>query len=109
MDEVTETDVEVVDGTQAVDDLTFSDIRVVEDAVGDFQVDATVTWSGDEVLEDVALLATVRDGDDTVAELSATQTLDPGESLSLSFLSFDSYGDFDDVQFDADLGTDNAR
>jgi len=109
VDEATETPVEVVDGTQEVDDVTFSDIRVVEDAVGDFQVDATVTWSGDEVLEDAALLATVREDGDTVAELSASHTLDPGESLSLSFLSFDSYGDFDDVEFDADLGTVSAR
>jgi len=109
VDDVTETPVEVVDGTQEVDDLTFSDIRVVEDGVGDFQVDATVTWSGDEVLEDAALLATVRDGGDTVAELSTSHTLDPGESLSLSFLSRDSYGDFDDVEFDADLGTVRTR
>jgi len=99
----TGTPVEVVEGSQTVGDLTFSDIRVVEDAAGEFQVDATVTHTGGTVVPDATLLATVRADGETLSELSSTVTLAPDESRSVSFIGFDDHEDFDEVVFDADI------
>lgn len=86
--------------------FTFTDVQVLRDFAGDFEVRATVTNTGDETVDYVDWTATVLNGGETVSTLTTSATgLAAGDSVDAQFIGFDDYGDWDAVEFAVDSDT----
>ncbi|RIQ16035.1 hypothetical protein DY240_23185 [Jiangella rhizosphaerae] len=89
--------------------FTFTDVQVLRDFAGDFEVRATVTNTGDEAVDYVSWTATVLYQGEPVSTLTTSATeLAAGASVDAQFIGFDDYGDWDAVEFSVDSNTDQT-
>lgn len=89
--------------------FTFTDVQVLRDFAGDFEVRATVTNTGDETVDFASWTATVLYEGEQVSTLTTTATeLAAGDSVDAQFIGFDDYGDWDAVEFAVDSDTDQT-
>ena len=94
------------EGEFTVGDFTFTDVEVLRDFAGDFEVRATVTNDSDSEAEFASLTATVLNGGETVSTLTTSiSALAAGDSVDAQFIGFDDYGDWDAVEFSVDGGS----
>ncbi|MBB5790748.1 FxLYD domain-containing protein [Jiangella mangrovi] len=97
------------EGEFTVGDYTFTDVEVLRDFAGDFEVRATVTNDGDADVDFASLTATVLNGDEAVSTLTTSvSALAAGDSVEAQFIGFDDYGDWDAVEFSVDGGSDTT-
>ncbi|TDC46479.1 hypothetical protein E1212_26810 [Jiangella ureilytica] len=105
-DEPLESEPTPFEGEFTVGDFTFTDVEVLRDFAGDFEVRATVRNDGDSEAEFVSLAATVLNGGETVSTLTTSiSALAAGDSVDAQFIGFDDYGDWDAVEFSVDGGS----
>ncbi|TDD67833.1 bZIP transcription factor [Jiangella aurantiaca] len=89
--------------------FTFTDVQVLRDFAGDFEVRATVTNTGDETVDYVSWTAIVLYQGEPVSTLTTSATeLAAGDSVDAQFIGFDDYGDWDAVEFSIDSDTDQT-
>lgn len=95
-------DGEPASGTYEAGQYEISDVQVTEDFVGDFSMRARVRNTGNDVSV-VILKATLFSGGSAVATLDGTaQDLAGGQTKTVEFLSTDSFGDWEEVEFQVD-------
>lgn len=108
-DEPLESEPTPFEGEFTAGDFTFTDVEVLRDFAGDFEVRATVTNTGDDDVEFVSWTATVLNGGETVSTLTtSTSAFAAGDSVDAQFIGFDDYGDWDAVEFAVDTDTDET-
>ncbi|PZF80090.1 FxLYD domain-containing protein [Jiangella anatolica] len=94
------------EGEFTVGSFTFTDVQVLRDFAGDFEVRATVTNDGDATVEFVSWTATVLYQGEQVSTLTTSASaLAAGDSVEAQFIGFDDYGDWDAVEFAVNTDT----
>lgn len=89
-------------GTYTAGDYTFADVQVREDGLGDFEVRARVTNGGSGV-EYASWTATIFSGDSVVGTaMGIVESIGTDETVTVTFISTDDYGDWDSVEFQVD-------
>lgn len=89
--------------TSTIGDFTFSDVQVSEDGVGDFEIRARVT-NGGAAQEFVDLQATLFSEGSVVADLEAIEDFAAGQTRTVTLISTDDFGPWDDIEFTVDAG-----
>lgn len=86
---------QVVGDELIVDDLAFRRIDVYADSVGDFAIRARLTNEGDHTYEYLDIEATILSPDGRILAVLTTfeTSVAPGDTRSLTFISFDEYTD----------------
>ena len=91
------------DGTYTSGDFTINDVQVSEDFVGDFEVRARVTNNGGKA-RFVDLQATLFSGGSVVADVTALENFDAGQTRTITFTGVDNYKAWDEIEFTVDVG-----
>ncbi len=91
------------DGEYSAGSYTFADVQVSEDFVGDFEVRARMTNTG-QARDSVAITATLFSGGSVVGTATGfASDVAADQTITLEMLSVDEYTDWDEVEFQVDL------